>query len=142
MSAQVRAAYGANHRAGSGPRATILVVEDDRAICEMVAQVLEEEGYRVVTAADGFEAVKRLDEAHPDLVISDVMIPVLDGGHLASFIHARPARKPVPVVGMTALSRLRRATDSHFAVVLHKPFDVEQMVRTVARLLRNSASHT
>jgi CheY-like chemotaxis protein len=98
----------------------------------MLCVLLEDEGYNVVTAADGLEAIDRFEESRPDLVVSDVMMPVLDGGHLASIINAREG---VPVVGMTALSHLKRETDSHFAAVLHKPFQLDHFLQTISRLL-------
>ena len=114
---------------------TILVVDDDCSIREMLCELLQGEGYRVVTAANGLEAVDLLQQGRPDLVISDVMMPILDGGHLASLIHALSPADEVPVIGVTALSNLSREADAHFTEVLHKPFDVEQLLRVVEGLL-------
>jgi CheY-like chemotaxis protein len=120
--------------------ATILVVDDESAIREMLSEVLLEEGYRVVTAQDGLEAMERIEEEPPDLVVSDVMMPVLDGGQLAGIIRAR---NDVPVIGMTALSKLRRGADAYFSAVLHKPFSLARLLQAIEELLakKRMASH-
>jgi CheY-like chemotaxis protein len=94
-----------------------------------------DDGYNVVAAEHGLDAINRLGELHPDLVICDVMMPILDGGHVANIIRATPDLEAVPVVGVTALSRLRRACDSSFDAVIRKPFDVAELLETVATLL-------
>jgi hypothetical protein len=63
--------------------ATILVVDDEKGIREMLQQAFSEEGYRVLTAKNAIEAIDMIEAGVPDLVVSDVMMPVLDGGHLA-----------------------------------------------------------
>jgi two-component system response regulator SaeR len=116
--------------------ATILVVDDEWAIRDVVAQLLKEEGYRVVTAHNGFEAMDLIDEEPPDLVVSDVMMPVIDGGHLAGIISARTG---VPVIGMTALDLLRREADANFWTVLYKPFNLGQLLQAVEDVLAQKA---
>ena len=111
---------------------TILIVDDEKAIREMLYEALSEQGYRVVTAQNGIEAMDRAQETHPDVVISDVMMPILDGGQLAGIISARSG---VPVIGMTALSKLRREADEYFVAVFHKPFNLDQLLFTVQQLL-------
>ena len=70
---------------------TILIVDDEDAIRDMLCVLLEDEGYNVVTAADGLEAIDRLEESHPDLVVSDLMMPeddqILLGENLAAISH-------------------------------------------------------
>jgi CheY-like chemotaxis protein len=112
--------------------ATILVVDDESAIREMLSEVLLEEGYRVVTAQDGLEAIERIEEEPPDLVVSDVSMPVLDGGQLAGIIRARNG---VPVIGITAMSKLRRGADQYFSTVLHKPFSLTHLLQAIEDLL-------
>src|SRR5687767_1696843 len=116
--------------------ATILVVDDEWAVRDMLSQFLTDEGYRVVTAQDGIEAMDRIDEEPPDLVVSDVMMPVLDGGHLAGIISTRTG---VPVIGMTALTRLRRDADAYFSAVLHKPFNLGRLLQLIEEVLAQKA---
>ena len=71
--------------------ATILVADDNRANREALAALLELAGHDVIRAADGREAFARAREAHPELVISDVLMPVMDGYELARNLRADPA---------------------------------------------------
>jgi CheY-like chemotaxis protein len=113
----------------------ILVVDDDPAIRDLVAQVLAGAGYQVRAAQDGLEAMESLAAGCPDLIITDVSMPVIDGGTLVGILHAREETKHAPVLGITALSDLRRANDAYFTHVIHKPFDIDDLVSTVNRLL-------
>jgi CheY-like chemotaxis protein len=116
----------------------ILVVDDDPTIRELVSEVLAAVGYRVREAQDGLEAMDRLADGCPDLIITDVNMPVIDGGTLVGIMRAREDTKHAPVLGITALTDLRRANDAYFTHVIHKPFDIDDLVRTVDRLLEQS----
>ncbi len=109
----------------------VLLVDDDEAIRDMLAVLLEETGYRVVTAQSGMQAMDRLLEVHPDVVLSDVMMPGIEGGHLASIMHSKPEYCTIPVIGMTALNHLRRNYDANFVAVVHKPFDFSDLLETI-----------
>jgi DNA-binding NtrC family response regulator len=119
--------------------ATILVVDDEQGIREMLQQAFSEEGYHVLTAENAIQAMDLIEAGTPDLVVSDVMMPVLDGGQLAGIVSARQG---VPVVGMTALSTLRREADEYFVAVLHKPFNLDVMMSTVEEVLANRSAPT
>ncbi|HKS89191.1 MAG TPA: response regulator [Stellaceae bacterium] len=118
---------------------TILVVEDDREIREVALAVLEPEGYRVLEAASGDEAL-RLLLAHPDMAIdllfTDVVMPGrLDGIDLADA--ARSLRPGLPVLfatGFASLVRPNRDTEMH-GPVLRKPYRPTQLRRAIAALL-------
>lgn len=117
---------------------TILVVEDDHQIRDLLTTLLEDEGYRVVLAENGLQAINCLNEVHPDLIICDVMMPILDGGDVANVVRATPDLQETPVLGVTALSTLKRARDHNFAAVIHKPFDVTELLETVSSLLNQA----
>lgn len=112
----------------------LLVVEDEPSIAELVRLILEEAGYRVAVAGDGRAALRRLAEARYDLVLSDVMMPFLDGAELATAMRADPALRDIPLILMSAVHRHPALTATH-AAFLPKPFEYEQLVATVARLL-------
>jgi DNA-binding NtrC family response regulator len=117
--------------------ATILVVDDEQCIREMLQQAFIEEGYNVLTAPNALEAMDLIEAGTPDLVVSDVMMPVLDGGHLAGIVSTRQG---VPVVGMTALSTLRREADDYFVAVFHKPFNLDVMMSKVEEVLASRST--
>jgi len=114
----------------------ILVVEDDRVINQAVADRLTGEGYDVVQAYDGPDAVSRFAAESPDLVLLDVMLPGFDGHEVCRRIQAQ---RPVPVLMLTArddeadiLVGLGVGADDY----LTKPFRMRELVARVAALLR------
>ena len=119
----------------------ILVVDDDPILRDLVSQVLAGVGYEVQAAQDGLEAMDSLSEGCPDLIITDVSMPVIDGGTLVGILRAREETRHAPVLGITGLTDLRRANDAYFTEVIHKPFEIDDLVRTVDRLLQQAA-HT
>ncbi len=113
---------------------TLLVVEDEPSIADLLALVLEAEGYRVVLAGDGRAALVRLVEDAYDLVLSDVMLPYLDGLALARAMHADPALRAIPLILMSAVHQPLDGVAA-YAAFLPKPFDLDVLLATVARLL-------
>ena len=113
---------------------TVLVVDDEPVIRELVADVLRDEGYAVVLAADGREGVNRFTHERPDLVLMDVMMPGLDGREAYLAMRAQPAQLDVPVILMSAAVRLERL-DPSIAAFLAKPFDLNELLALATRLL-------
>jgi two-component system chemotaxis response regulator CheY len=113
----------------------ILVVDDDPTILSLVVEVLSGAGYQVSAAEDGLQAMDSLAGGCPDLIITDVNMPVIDGGTLVGIMRAREETRYAPVLGITALTDLRRANDAYFTDIIHKPFDIDDLVETVDRLL-------
>lgn len=113
---------------------TILVVEDEPSLADIVCLMLEMAGYAVAVAGDGREALGRLAEARYDLVLSDMMMPFLDGLGLAAAMHADPALRAIPLILMSALHRSPALAVPH-AAFLRKPFEYQQLLATVARAL-------
>ncbi len=111
----------------------ILVVDDDPTILATVSETLDLEGYPVVTATNGAEALVQLERELPSLVLLDMRMPVLDGW---GFIRAVRARGLTPiVVVMTAAADARRwASEIGAQGVLAKPFDLDELIAAVQRL--------
>ena len=117
---------------------TVLVADDQADIRAFVRRHLEGAGYRVVEAADGEEALDRVRQRLPDLVVSDVMMPRLDGLGLCRALRSDPETDFVPVLLLTAraapedrLDGLAEACDDY----LTKPFDVRELVARVDNLI-------
>ena len=85
----------------SGPVATVLVVDDDRVVRDLLLRFLEKEGFRVTTAADGEEGLRQAREVRPDLITLDVVMPGLDGWGVLRALKADPALASTPVMMIT-----------------------------------------
>ena len=109
---------------------TVMVVEDDAAIRELVMQVLTFEGFMAVGAGDGREALRRLKEEHvrPEVILLDLMMPVMDGWHFRAEQLKDPALAQIPVVVMSAVADAMPA-EGHVS----KPFDVDALLDAVTR---------
>ncbi|MEV6343046.1 response regulator [Actinoplanes sp. NPDC051851] len=122
----------------AAPGRTILVVDDDEGVRDLVSFKLEMAGYRTITAADGCTALTVVGESRPDLVVLDIMMPGLDGLSVCYKMHADPATATIPVI---MLSGVASATDIDLAFVsgaeeyLAKPLNTADLVRRVGWLL-------
>jgi len=115
---------------------TILVVDDEFGVVEVLTAALEDEGYRVVAAANGRHGLERLKESRPDLVILDFMMPILDGVAMAKIMKADPDFASIPIVMTSAVAEnaLRERFDGYDAF-LRKPFRADALVKLLRRLL-------
>lgn len=111
---------------------TILVVDDEVDIAATLAEFLELNGYRAVVAHDGEEGLNKAIEAEPDLVITDLMMPRMDGDELVAALREHAATRNIPVVMMSATRHL------FLAPFLRKPFQPEQLLQAVAKALGDS----
>jgi len=118
---------------------TILVVEDVQAVRELLRVTLEFKGYTVETAADGEEALQQIAARCPDLLVTDILMPRLDGFALAQRLRRDPATRALPIVFVSAT--YVSPEDKEFALslgavrFLEKPIDAEEFLLTVAEVL-------
>jgi DNA-binding response OmpR family regulator len=118
---------------------TILIVDDEATLLNILCMVLEKAGYQVITAEDGIEALNLLDGHRPDLVLLDDMLPHLSGGEVCQKIKNDPRFQGMPVILYSAGARVRdrnyiRQIKADAAVC--KPFKPQDMVKTVERYIR------
>jgi twitching motility two-component system response regulator PilH len=124
------------------PAANILVVEDHADLREMLTVLLESEGFAVRTAVNGVEALKRLEETRPSLILLDLMMPVMSGDEFRQRQLADPRYRDVPVICMTAAHDGReRAMRLHADDYFQKPLDFEQLMSVVRARVRAAAGH-
>ncbi|MFV3402473.1 MULTISPECIES: response regulator [Pseudomonas] len=115
---------------------TILIVDDEYLIADILGFALEDEGFLVEKASNGRKALDALKEKRVDLVITDYMMPVLNGKELAEAIRGELQLADLPVVLMSgAQASLGRVCPELFAAVFDKPFDMDTMIATVRELL-------
>ena len=128
----------------AGVSARVLVVDDDTWHRERAAAVMRDSGYTVVTADNGVQALQNAMQEPPDVILSDVQMPVLDGWQLVRMLRARPTLAHIPVVFVTSLSsdeeRLqgyRLGVDDYIA----KPFDEDELSLRVQRVVTRSRAY-
>jgi CheY-like chemotaxis protein len=115
---------------------TVLVVDDEFGVAEVLQSILEDEGYRVVTAINGKQAMTRLGEHTPDVIMLDYMMPIMDGTQTLAAIRKDPALKNIPVIMMSSLEEAAvRETCTEYETFLRKPFRAMAVLRLVAQLL-------
>lgn len=107
----------------------ILVVDDDPVIRDMMADILEFEGYTISIARNGSEALQLLRSGDGYLVFLDIMMPVMSGKELCMLIEADPQlRKRHKIILMSALDNLEEAATLDVDAILQKPFEVDDLI--------------
>ncbi|HST51314.1 MAG TPA: response regulator [Pyrinomonadaceae bacterium] len=132
-----RTTVPAAHALAAGPRATVLLAEDDRALRRYLEVILRRDGYAVVTAADGLEAMKAALSSVVDAVVTDAVMPHLSGHELCRFLRRHPALARLPVVLLSGSEKTRTQDDSaaHADAYLSKPLRPEELTDCLSRLL-------
>ena len=119
--------------------ATVLIAEDDWPSRSAFPEGLRAKGYTVLEAENGAEGVRLAEEHRPDLVLLDLMMPVLDGWSAAKELQENPATAPIPRVAITVLHLDRPTLDklaADFALVLHKPIALRDLSVRIGGLIR------
>ena len=121
---------------------SVLIVEDDRNIAELLQMYLEKEGYAVTIAADGGQGLSKFRTLRPDLVLLDVMMPVMDGWSVCRAIRAE---SQTPIIMLTAkgetedkVNGLRAGADDYIT----KPFEMKEVLARIEAVLRRSSGVT
>ena len=111
----------------------VLIVDDELGIVEALSDVLADEGFAVSSARNGKDALKRIADGKPDLIISDYMMPLMDGIELVEEL--RKAGSNVPIVLMTAVRLDQLPAALNVAAVMQKPFSIDQLLAMVNKVL-------
>ena len=119
----------------------ILIVEDDPDQCDFLELMLKREGYVVFTAHDGREGIQQAEACKPDLIISDVSMPYVDGAELIEVLHKNPEFQKTPILVISAFGAfyLADAMKAGATEAMRKPIDPDLLYSTVRELLDNSA---
>jgi len=119
--------------------ATVLVVEDEFGIADLIQAVLEDEGYRVLTAVNGKQGLELLTGERPDLVFLDYMMPVMDGAAVLRSVAGDPSLRDIPVVMMSSLPEATVAERCNgYAIFMRKPFKISDVISLTAQLIEKS----
>lgn len=113
--------------------ARVLVVDDERSIRDLLAQVLADEGYDVVTARSGLEALSLLQVSYVDAILLDLSMPVMDGISFRRRQLLQPELAPIPVIVISAnYDLVRQGQSLQPYACLSKPFDLVEVIKTLA----------
>jgi CheY-like chemotaxis protein len=113
----------------------ILIVEDDDAVRHTLSDALQDAGYAVATAMDGFDALDQIEQHPPDAVLLDLMMPTMDGWSFLECFRARSCAEGIPVGIISAAPMLRKTADAWgVQVAIGKPFCLNTLVSQVERL--------
>ncbi len=118
----------------------ILVVDDEPTILELLKALLEGEGFEVITAENGQDALRKLEKLTPDLIIMDMMMPGMSGRETTEQIRKNPKTKDLKIVFLTVarFSEIGKKTLSDLKVVdyLTKPFDNDELIKKIKKLTK------
>lgn len=115
----------------------ILAVDDEKHIVRLVQVNLERAGYQVVTANDGKEALQKVADENPDLVVLDVMMPYMDGFEVLQNLRRNPSTRDIPVIMLTAKAQdadVFKGWQSGVDCYLTKPFNPMELLSFVKRI--------
>jgi CheY-like chemotaxis protein len=112
-----------------------MIVEDEPAIRGLVSRTLEDEKYRVETAADGIEALENVREQQPDAIILDLALPVVDGWAVIDALDADDRHGKIPVIVVSARQRYANVGERGVHAFLSKPFELDTLLAVLEDLL-------
>lgn len=118
----------------------ILVVDDERHIVRLVEVNLVRAGYDVITAYDGVEALEKVKQEEPDMIVLDVMMPRMDGFEVLKHLQADPDTQDIPVIMLTAKAQdadIFRGWSSGVSSYLTKPFNPRELLTFVERIFQS-----
>jgi two-component system, OmpR family, alkaline phosphatase synthesis response regulator PhoP len=113
----------------------ILVVEDERAVAETLKAILEDEGYQVIVATNGRDALAILIEERPQLVVSDLMMPLMNGKALYQAMQADEQLRSIPFLVVSSLDADLVRKQIPGVMTLPKPFRINQILAAVSKLI-------
>lgn len=120
------------------PNGSVLVVDDDPLIVDLLEMALTAQGYQVYSSVNG-AAIQVARECHPDVILLDIMMPGMDGVEVSQRLRADPETATIPIIAISAADRLNaRSTEMEANDRLSKPFDLRQVFATVAHWMQRS----
>ncbi len=123
-------------------RPKVLLVDDDHDTLDVLEIILYKD-YEIITAMNGFEALKKVEEEAPDLIITDIMMPVMNGIRFFNNLRKSAIARNVPVVAVTSFSReypAKSLTNMGFSGIIAKPPDKAAVIDLLSRLLSPTES--
>jgi CheY-like chemotaxis protein len=114
---------------------TVLIVDDESTVVDVLCTILEDEGYRVLVAENGRAGMEVLAKERPDMVLCDMMMPVVDGAQMCRTMKADPRYADIPFVLMSAAQRPSQNSGCAYTAYMPKPFDYLSLLELVERIV-------
>ena len=118
---------------------TILLVDDEPDMLEMLGMRLKKSGYKVITAITGEECLKKAEEKYPDLILLDILLPGLSGLEVARQLKGKAVTKDIPIIMVTALigkDAEEKGLERGAEYFISKPFDPEELLAQIKKILK------
>ncbi|MCX7047538.1 MAG: response regulator [Candidatus Sumerlaeota bacterium] len=118
---------------------TILLADDEEDIKVVVRLYLESRGFNITTAFDGLDAIEQIERDKPDLILLDVMMPVMNGYEVAARVRANPAIKDTPIIMLSAATHeeaVKKGMEAGANDYLMKPFEPAKLEETILKYLK------
>ncbi len=118
---------------------TILILEDEPDLLRAMVVRLTAAGFLCTTARNGKEGLVKLEESQPDVVITDLLMPEMDGYDMVHYLRSHEQTATIPVIVLTAVPKSaldQRTAELGASCIMHKPFDSEQLLAAVNNVLR------
>jgi len=127
-----------------GRAKTVLIVDDELGIVEVLEFILGDAGFRVISALNGEEALARIKQDIPDLIVLDLMMPIMGGAEVLKAMRRDPKYSAIPVILTSALSEdtVREQCDGAYTLFMRKPFKSQQILDAIARFLAPNSKPT
>jgi CheY-like chemotaxis protein len=115
----------------------ILIVDDEVDIISTFSILFELHGFEVLSAANGLQALEMVQKRAPDIIVSDCMMPIMDGLEFSRKVRGNPATHKIPIVLMSAAPAQHRLASAEFDVFMKKPFRFNDLLAEVTKLLKS-----
>lgn len=121
---------------------SILIVDDEASIVESLQEILEHEGFDVRVAANGKQALAQLAEALPSVLLTDFMMPVMNGLQLMEAVRERPELRALPIILMSAVHLQPARSRQLWTAFLGKPFEIDALLNVISDVLAQRGQDT
>ncbi|MFL9923413.1 response regulator [Herbaspirillum lusitanum] len=122
---------------GAPFRHTLLLVEDSQDVRELMSEIFQEYGLRVIAAVDGLDALAKIENNVPDVVLTDLRMPNMTGLELARHLRAHPVFFDIPIAVLSSIVPENLSTATEIDVFIRKPCSVDYLVKTINQMLLN-----
>ena len=113
----------------------LLIVDDEKIILDVLQELLVLEGYIVTTAYNGIQGLEKFNDSRPDLVMTDMMMPLMNGRDLIKEIRKNPVNNNIPIILTSSMTNVSAFTNEGWQLFIKKPADIDFIIESIKVLL-------